>query len=64
MPAQKSEEPSNTPKGFTTADELIFPIDDIPGRRQPTAEELRILEAYAWSFRRDPVIDKDGVKRT
>ena len=64
MPAQKNEEPSTKPKGFAAAHDLIFPIDGIRDRRQPTAAELRIAELYAWAFPKEPVIDKDGVKRT
>ena len=44
--------------------DLIFPIDDIPGRKWATKEEKRLLLEYAWSFRPHPKIDKNGYVRT
>lgn len=42
--------------------DLIFPIDDIPGRKWATPEEKRLLLHYAWSFRPHKVVSKDGFR--
>lgn len=38
------------------------PISDIPGRKEGTEEEKKLLKDYVLSFRKHKIVTKDGYK--